>query len=164
MLRRRSDDRTSASWRRFGGLVGHSFPLAVCCWVMTPLEEYCHGGTKHPARASYPVEEGSMTARDVNLAKFEYSSIGAKGRCYRPNRFSWIGNDRGNPGDQISHRMFKPGVEAGSDHFLSGRPRGDRKPDDTYPSYHFQHSSGPLLARPKATIAEESPAISDGAK
>jgi hypothetical protein len=43
--------------------------------------------------------------------------------------------------------MFKPGIEPGSDHFLSGRPRGDSKPDDTYPSYHFQHLSGPLLAR-----------------
>ena len=36
--------------------------------------------------------------------------------------------------------MFKPGAEAGSDHFLPGRPRGDRKPDDTYPSYHLSGS------------------------
>ena len=102
------------------------------------MKESCHGGAKHSAGASYPVEEGGMTARDAHLPKFKYSSIGAKDRCYRPNRFSWIGDDRGDPCDQISHRMFKPGIEAGSDHFLSGRPRGDRKPDDTYPSYHLQ--------------------------
>jgi hypothetical protein len=84
-----------------------------------------------------------MTARNVHLAKFKYPGIGTKAGYYQPNRFSWIGDDRSNSSDQVSHRVFKPGVVSGSDHFLSGRPRGDSKPDDTYPSYGLQHSFSP---------------------
>ena len=63
----------------FGGLVGHIVVLPSSGLLLGDdasgrILSWRH---KHPARASYPVEEGSMTARDVNLAKFEYSSIGA---------------------------------------------------------------------------------------
>src|SRR6516225_4454241 len=88
-----------------------------------------------------------MTARNVHLAKFKYPGIGTKAGYYQPNRFSWIGDDRSNSSDQVSHRVFKPGVVSGSDHFLSGRPRGDSKPDDRYPSYGLQHSFSPLSVR-----------------
>jgi hypothetical protein len=111
---------------------------------IAPKTESYQRGAKYAAGASYPVEDGSMTARNVHLAKFKYPGIGTKAGYYQPNRFSWIGDDRSNSSDQVSHRVFKPGVVSGSDHFLSGRPRGDSKPDDTYPSYGLQHSFSPL--------------------
>jgi hypothetical protein len=50
---------------------------------------------------------------------------------YQPLRFSGIGYENSNPGDQVSRGVFESCVETSPDYVRSGRPGSDRKPDDT---------------------------------
>jgi hypothetical protein len=86
-------------------------------------------------------QQRSMTAWDVQLAKFQNTSVGAKNRRYRPDGSSGIGIDNSNSGDQVSCQMLKPGVETSPDHLLPGRPGSNRKPDDARPCYDPQRDT-----------------------
>ena len=74
-----------------------------------------------------------MTARNVHLAKLKNAGVSAQKRRYRPQGFSWIGDENSNSRDQVSRHMFKSCVETSPDYIGSGRPGSDRKPDDTHP-------------------------------
>ena len=102
---------------------------------VTALMKKVHSqaGAEHPAGTGQPIEQGSVTAWDEQLAKFENTSIGAKNRRYRPGGSSGIGTDNSNSGDQVSYQMFKPGVETSPDHLLTGCPGSNCKRADAYP-------------------------------
>ena len=94
---------------------------------------HSQAGAEHPAGTGQPIEQGSVTAWDEQLAKFENTSIGAKNCRYRPGASSRIGTDNSNSGDQVSYQMFKPGVETSPDHLLPGCPGSNCEPDDAQP-------------------------------
>lgn len=102
---------------------------------MSLEKEHRHAGAERSAGTGQPVEQSSVTARDVHLAKLENAGVGAENRRYRPCGSSGIGNDNSNSGDQVSRHVFKPGVETSPDYLLSGRPGSNCKPDDARPCY-----------------------------
>jgi hypothetical protein len=114
-------------------------------------------GAEHPAGTGQPIEQGSVTAWDEQLAKFENTSVGAKNRRYRPGGSSGIGTDNSNSGDQVSYQMFKPGVETSPDHLLTGCPGSNRKRADAHPRYDPQRdtrSSHGANMRPKTGLLQ----------
>ena len=97
------------------------------------MKEYRDAGADHSARNS---PANLATRHDGPERTSGQTRIRRRKRREEPpltTEVLGIGGENSNPGHQVSRRVFQSCVETSPDHFLSGRPGSDRKPDDTRP-------------------------------